>query len=88
VEHRKCRFSTPTPLYCPLDSALHTQNGCGYNVRECREETFEYEIPAATQCGGGQTEQSRPGKERPFTAITCLALVLFFARLFARPLAS
>jgi hypothetical protein len=31
---------------------------------------------------GGQIEQSRPGKERPFAA-----LVLFFARLFASSLA-
>ena len=44
--------------------------------------TLEYEIPAATQLGGGQIEQSRPGKERLFAA-----LVLFFPRFFASTLA-
>jgi hypothetical protein len=41
-------------------------------------------IPAAAQLGGGQIEQGRPGKERPFAAF----LVLFFARFLASPLAS
>jgi hypothetical protein len=36
----------------------------------------------ATRFGGGQTEQGRPGKGRPFDA-----LVLFLARLFAGALA-
>ena len=47
----------------------------------CRKND-EYEIPAAARDGGGQIEQSRPGKERPFAA-----LVLFFPRLFASTLA-
>ena len=38
--------------------------------------------PAATQHGGGQIEQGRSGKERPF-----IALILFFACLFSSPLA-
>ena len=45
--------------------------------------TLKYEIPVAAQSGGGQIKQSRPGKERPFTA-----LVLFLARFLARPLTS
>ena len=40
-------------------------------------------IPAATQLGGGQIGQSRPGKERPF-----LKLVLFLTCLLASSLAS
>ena len=40
-------------------------------------------IPVAAQHGGGQIEQSRPGKERPF-----VASILFFACLFAGSLAS
>ena len=40
-------------------------------------------VPAAAQLGGGQIEQSRPGKERPFAA-----LVLFFTRFLASTLAS
>jgi hypothetical protein len=40
-------------------------------------------LPDAARDGGGQIEQSRPGKERPFAA-----LVLFFARFFASSLAS
>jgi len=40
----------------------------------------------AAQNGGGQIERSRPGKERPLTALTLL--VLFFTRLLASPLAS
>ena len=40
-------------------------------------------VPAAAQLGGGQIEQSRPGKERLFPA-----LILFLACLFAGPLAS
>ena len=48
----------------------------------CRKND-EYEIPDAARDGGGQIEQSRPGKERPFAA-----LVLFFARFFASSLAS
>ena len=40
------------------------------------------EIPGATQYGGGQIEQSRSGKERPFNA-----LILFFACLFSGALA-
>jgi hypothetical protein len=43
----------------------------------------EYEIPDATRDGGGQIEQSRPGKERLFAA-----LILFFARFLASSLAS
>jgi len=43
---------------------------------------FEYGIPAATQCGGGQIEQSRSGTERPF-----IALILFFARFLSGTLA-
>jgi hypothetical protein len=37
-------------------------------------------VPAAAQLGGGQIEQSRPGKGR------IPALILFLACLFARPL--
>ena len=47
----------------------------------CRK-SDEYEIPGAARGGGGQIEQGRPGKERPFAA-----LVLFFPRLFASTLA-
>jgi hypothetical protein len=47
----------------------------------CRKND-EYEIPAAARDGGGQIEQSRPGKERPFNA-----LILFFTCFFASPLA-
>jgi hypothetical protein len=42
----------------------------------------EYGIPAATQYGGGQIEQSRSGTERPF-----IALILFFACFFSGALA-
>jgi len=45
-------------------------------------EKNQYEIPAAAREAGGQIEQSRPGKERPFTAS-----ILFFARFFTSPLA-
>ena len=41
----------------------------------------------AAQNGGGQIERSRPGKERPLTALTLLRLVLFFTRFLASPLA-
>jgi hypothetical protein len=41
------------------------------------------EIPLQLDVGGGQIEQGRPGRERPFAA-----LVLFFARFFASSLAS
>ena len=51
-------------------------------MQRCRKND-EYEIPAAARDGGGQIEQSRPGKERPFAA-----LVLFFARFLASSLAS
>ena len=40
-------------------------------------------MPVAAQHGGGQIEQSRPGKERPF-----LASVLFFARFLTGALTS
>ena len=39
--------------------------------------------PVSAQHGGGQIEQSRPGKERPFATS-----VLFFARLLASSFAS
>jgi hypothetical protein len=43
----------------------------------------DYEIPAATQLGGGQIEQGRSGKVRPF-----VALILFFACLLSGALPS
>ncbi len=43
-------------------------------------------IPDATQFGGGQIEQSRPGTERLFAAI--VLLVLFLTRFLASALAS
>ena len=55
----------------------------GTNHRVLCRKNDEYEIPAAARDGGGQIEQSRPGKERPLAA-----LVLFFARFFASSLAS
>jgi hypothetical protein len=55
----------------------------GTNHRVLCRKNDEYEIPAAARDGGGQIEQSRPGKERPFAA-----LVLFFARFLASSLAS
>jgi hypothetical protein len=56
--------------------------GVGTNHRVLCRKNDEYEIPDAARDGGGQIEQSRPGKERLFAA-----LVLFFPRLFARALA-
>jgi hypothetical protein len=47
------------------------------------EKNVEYEIPDATQDGGGQIEQGRSGTERPFTA-----LILFLACLFSGALPS
>ena len=55
----------------------------GTNHRVLCRKNDEYEIPAAARDGGGQIEQSRPGKERLFAA-----LVLFFARFLASSLAS
>jgi hypothetical protein len=43
---------------------------------------LKYGIPAATQNGGGQIEQSRSGTERPFNA-----LILFLACLLSGALA-
>jgi len=40
-------------------------------------------IPITTQSGGGQIEQSRPGRERPFNSS-----ILFLARLLAGPFPS
>jgi hypothetical protein len=54
----------------------------GTNYRFLCRKNDEYEIPAATRDGGGQIEQSRPGKERLLAP-----LVLFFPRFFASPLA-
>jgi hypothetical protein len=54
----------------------------GTNYRALCRKNDEYEIPAAARDGGGQIEQSRPGKERPFAA-----LILFFARFLASSLA-
>ena len=51
----------------------------------CRKND-EYEIPAAARRGGGQIEQGRPGKERPFPALP--DLILFFTRFLASTLAS
>jgi len=42
----------------------------------------------AAQHGGGQIEQSRPGKERPFHARCRAVSVLFFASLFTGALTS
>jgi len=49
-------------------------------------ENDDYEIPAATQHGGGQIEQGRTGTARPLLHKT-ITLVLLFARFLARPLA-
>ena len=75
------------PLYSSLDSARHAPGGAWVQtiVLLCRKND-EYEIPAAAREGGGQIEQSRPGKERPFPALP--ALVLFFTRFLASTLAS
>jgi hypothetical protein len=47
------------------------------------EALYEYGFPCYAHRGGGQIEQGRPGKGRPFSA-----LILFLARLLAGPLAS
>ena len=60
-----------------------TRTARGYFLSNMPGRNVQFEIPAATQLGGGQIEQSRPGKERPFTA-----LILFFTCFLARPLAS
>jgi hypothetical protein len=51
-------------------------------------ENDKYEIPCLqlTPVGAG-FEQSRPGTERPFTALNSAALVCFFARFLAGTLA-
>ena len=60
-----------------------TQEGRGHKLYRflCRKND-EYKIPAAARDGGGQIEQGRPGKERPFAAS-----ILFFTCFFASPLA-
>ena len=54
----------------------------GYRLTFMPGRMFEYGIPAATQYGGGQIEQSRSGTERPF-----IALILFLARFLSGALA-
>jgi hypothetical protein len=54
----------------------------GYRLSFMPGRMSEYGIPAATQYGGGQIEQSRSGTERPF-----IALILFFACFFSGALA-
>jgi len=54
----------------------------GYKLSFMPGRMSEYGIPAATQYGGGQIEQSRSGTERPF-----IALILFFTCLFSGALA-
>ena len=67
-----------------MDSAQpRTRTARGYCQRKYAGKNVQFEIPDAAQLGGGQIEQSRPGKERPFAA-----LILFFTCFLARPLAS
>ena len=68
-------------MYCPLDSARHAARTAAW-VKTYRFMPGRNEIPDATQYGGGQIEQSRSGKERPFNA-----LILFFACLLSGALA-
>src|SRR3974390_1799133 len=42
--------------------------GTNYRSLRCREERTFMNVPNAAQHGGGQIEQSRPGKERLFAA--------------------
>jgi hypothetical protein len=82
-------------LYCspslpPLGlGPPRTQDGRGYKLSclRCRKND-EYEIPCLQlKTAGARFEQSRPGTERPFTAFSSVALVLFFARFLTSSLA-
>ena len=80
----KDRSSTTPPLVPPhgLGPATRRERLRGLQTIVYAGKNVDYGIPAATQHGGGQIEQSRSGTERPF-----IALILFFACLFPGPLA-
>jgi hypothetical protein len=59
--------------------------GTNYRVLYAGDDEYERSLRAA-QDGGGQIERSRPGTERPLTALM-LRLVLFFTRFLASTLA-
>ena len=81
--HRINRSCNSPSCNTPLDSAHHAPGGAWAQTISllCRKND-EYKIPAAARDAGGQIEQSRPGKERPYHA-----LILFFTCFFASPLA-
>jgi hypothetical protein len=66
---RKYRLST-SPLVLPLDSARHAPGrSVVTNYRALMPEMMNMNDPLLQlNHGGGQIEQSRPGKERPFPA--------------------
>jgi hypothetical protein len=89
VVHRKYRFCTAPPHYCPWTRPATHRDGVGtdYRALRCRKKNDYENSLLAAQDGGGQIEQSRPGKERLFIAFILFALVLFLARFLTSSLA-
>jgi len=78
-ENTEIRVFDYSPSVLPLDSARHAPGMArGLQLIDLCREKCDYKVPAATQSGGGPTEQGHSGKKRPFPA-----LILFFTCLFS-----
>ena len=83
MDHRKCRFYSYPLGIAPGLGPTTLQTGAWRLFRQFGKECSTMKSLLQLNADGGQIEQSRPGRERPFPA-----LVLFLARLLTSALAS